>query len=283
MSASATLTSPRAAVAPATPDQRRAWRGSSVLTQIVVLTGRSLRNVVASRALVLIALLQPLVMLVLFSQVFGSIANTPTFPHGQTYIDYLMPAVLMMGSLAAALQTGTGLVDDMRNGMIARFRTLPIASVSVLLARSIADAVRQAAQLAIMLILAATVFGFAPGGGFFGVLAAWLMSIAVGWSLGWMFMAAGVWIRNAEVMQGVTSMLMFPLMFASSAYVPLASLPSWLRAVATVNPLTYSVNASRELALGQPVGYGVLAALGAAGLIGLTGGIVATRGFRRSA
>jgi ABC-2 type transport system permease protein len=127
------------------------------------------------------------------------------------------------------------------------------------------------------------VFGFAPGGGFFGVVAAWLMCIAVGWSLGWMFMAAGVWIRNAEVMQGVTSMVMFPLMFASSAYVPLGSLPVWLRAIATVNPLTYSVNASRDLALGLPVGYGVLSALGASALIGLSGAIVATRGFRRSA
>ncbi|MEU8633582.1 ABC transporter permease [Amycolatopsis sp. NPDC048633] len=282
MSAPTTLsTSDHSAVAG--PGGSGPWRGTSVPMQIIILTGRSLRAVVASRALVLLGLLQPLIMLILFSQVFASLAGTSSFPAGVSYIDYLMPAVLVMGSLSVALQSGVGLLDDMRNGVVARFRTLPIASASVLVARSLADVVRHALQLAIMLVLAATLFGFSPGGGFTGVLLAWLMCIAVGWSLSWMFMAIGVWISNVEVMQGVTSMVMFPLMFASSAYVPLSSLPAWLRAVATVNPLTYSVDASRNLALGNPVGIGGLAALGAAGLIGITGAIVATRGFRRSA
>lgn len=272
-----------ATLAQSTPAARRTWRGTSVVMQIVILTGRSLRNVVSSRALVLIGLMQPLMMLILFSQVFSTVANTPAFPRGVSYIDYLMPAVLVMGSLSVALQTGVGLVDDMRNGMIARFRTLPLASASVLIARSLADVVRQSVQMIIMLVLAAIFFDFSPAGGILGVTEAFLMCITVGWSLGWMFMAASVWIRNAEVMQGITSMVMFPLMFASSAYVPLQSLPGWLRVIAVVNPLTYSVNASRNLALGFPVGFGVIAALGVAGAIGVTGAVVATRGFRHSA
>src|SRR5437870_3203406 len=86
------------------------WRGTSVPMQILILTGRSLRAVVSSRALVLLGLLQPLIMLILFSQVFASLANTSSFPAGVSYIDYLMPAVLVMGSLSVALQSGVGLL-----------------------------------------------------------------------------------------------------------------------------------------------------------------------------
>ncbi len=262
--------------------QRQQWRGTNILMQIVILTSRSLSAVVTSRGLVLVGLMQPLVILVLFSQVFSSLAKTSAFPPGVTYIDYLLPAVLVMGVLSAALQTGTGLVEDLRNGVIARFRTLPVAAVSVLLARSFADMVRQAIQLAIMLSLAAAIFGFRPRGGFLGVGSAWLVCIGVGWSLSWAFMALGVWIRNAELMSAVTAMAMFPLMFASSAYVPLSALPTWLRAVAIVNPMTYAIDASRGLVLGFPVGTDVLAALGVSGVLGVTGAILATRGFRRS-
>jgi ABC-2 type transport system permease protein len=276
MSASAFAVTPRAA------DGRAQWNGTNVLMQTVILTGRSLSAIASSRGLVLVGLLQPLVILVLFSQVFASLANTAEFPHGVSYIDYLMPAVLVMGTLSAALQTGIGLVEDMRNGVIARFRTLPVSAGAVLVARSLADVVRQALQLALMLVLAATVFGFSPSGGFLGVIAAWLMCIAVGWALSWVFMAVGTWVRNAELMQAVTSMAMFPLMFASTAYVPARALPAWLRAVAMVNPLTYSVDASRNLALGLPVGTGVVAALGVSAGLGLAGAVIATRGFRRS-
>ncbi|HKN99789.1 MAG TPA: ABC transporter permease [Pseudonocardiaceae bacterium] len=259
----------------------RPWRGTNVATQIVVLTGRSLRAIVRDPRMVVFSLLQPLVMLVLFSQIFSSIARTPGFPAGVSYIDYLMPAILVNTAMGSAVQSGVGLVTDMKNGVLARFRSLPIRLGSVLVARSLSDVVRTGIQLVMMLVFAALLFGFAPAGGFVGVVAAWALGLVVGWGLGWIFIAAGAWLRNAEVMQMVGFLLMFPLMFASSAYVPISGLPGWLRAVAHVNPMTYAVNASRNLALSMPVGTGAIAALATSAGLAIIGSVLAVRGFRR--
>jgi ABC-2 type transport system permease protein len=257
------------------------WRGTNVATQILVLTTRSLRAIVRDPRMIVFSLLQPLVMLVLFSQIFASIAKTPGFPAGVSYINYLMPAILVNTAMGSAVQSGVGLVTDMKNGVLARFRSLPIRMGSVLVARSLSDVVRTGIQLILMLIFAALLFGFAPPGGMVGVAAAWALGLVVGWGLGWIFIAAGAWLRNAEVMQMVGFLLMFPLMFASSAYVPINSLPGWLRAVAHVNPMTYAVNASRDLALSLPVGTGVVAALATSAGIAIIGATLAVRGFRK--
>ncbi len=259
----------------------RPWRGTNVAAQIVILTGRSLRAIVRDPRMIIFSLLQPLVMLVLFSQIFASIARTPGFPTGVSYIDYLMPAILVNTAMGSAVQSGVGLVTDMKNGVLARFRSLPIRMGSVLVARSLSDVVRTGVQLIVMLIFAAVLFGFAPPGGFVGVVSAWALGLVVGWGLGWLFIAAGAWLRNAEVMQMVGFLLMFPLMFASSAYVPISGLPGWLQAVAHVNPMTYAVNASRDLALSLPVGAGVIWALATSGGLAVIGATLAVRGFRK--
>jgi ABC-2 type transport system permease protein len=259
----------------------RPWRGTNVATQIVVLTMRSLRAIVRDPRMIVFSLLQPLVMLVLFSQIFASIAHTPGFPTGVSYINYLMPAILVNTAMGSAVQSGVGLVNDMKNGVLARFRSLPIRMGSVLVARSLSDVVRTGVQLIMMLLFATVLFGFSPAGGMLGVTAAWALGLAVGWGLGWIFIAAGAWLRNAEIMQMVGFLLMFPLMFASSAYVPINGLPGWLQAVAHVNPMTYAINASRDLALDLPVGTGVLSALAASAGIAIVGATLAFRGFRK--
>lgn len=256
------------------------WRGTGFATQVLVLTQRSLRAVVNDPRMIVFSVLQPLVMLTLFSQIFSSIANTPGFPSGVAYIDFLMPAILVNTAMQSALQAGVGLVTDMKNGVLARFRSLPIRPGSVLVARSLSDLVRTAAQLALMLVFAMAIFGFAPAGGIPGVAGALALSLAVGWGLGWIFLAIAAWLRNAELMQTVGFLAMFPLMFASSAYVPVAGLPGWLQAVANVNPLTYAVDAARAMALAHPVS-GVGAALGISAVLAVIGWVFAVRGFRK--
>jgi ABC-2 type transport system permease protein len=263
------------------PTVTRSWRGTNVPMQILILTGRSLRAIVRDPRMIIFSLLQPLVMLLLFSQIFSSIAKTPGFPTGVSYIDFLMPAILVNTAMGSAVQSGVGLVTDMKNGVLARFRSLPIRLGSVLVARSLSDVVRTGVQLIMMLIFATVLFGFAPAGGLPGVAAAWALGLVVGWGLGWVFIAAGAWLRNAEVMQMVGFLLMFPLMFASSAYVPIKNLPGWLQTVAQVNPMTYAVNASRALSLNMPVGTGVLAALATSAGLAIIGGTLASWGFRR--
>lgn len=271
-----TLTAP-----PAEVDTTPRWHGTTFGAQVAILTGRSLRAIVRDPRMVVFNLLQPLVMLTLFSQIFSVVAQTPNFPDGVAYIDYLMPAILVTTALGAALQSGVGLITEMRDGVLARFRSLPIRLNSVLVARSLSDAIRTGVQLAIMLVVATALFGFSPAGGFTGVIEAWALGLAVGWGLGWLFMAVGAWLRNAELMQMVGFLLMFPLMFASTAYVPVESLPGWLQVVANVNPLSYAINAARDLALATPVGTGVLSALAATLVLAAAGAAAASKGFRR--
>jgi ABC-2 type transport system permease protein len=124
------------------------------------------------------------------------------------------------------------------------------------------------------------VFGFRPDGGVLGTLAALGLALVVGWALSWVFIAIAAWVRKAELMQTVGFLAMFPLMFASSAFVPVNGLPGWLQAVAKVNPLTYAVDAARSLALAHPV-TGVAGALVTSGAIAAIGAFFAVRGFRR--
>ncbi|MFL6123817.1 ABC transporter permease [Actinophytocola sp.] len=257
------------------------WRGTGLLNQISILTGRSLRALVNDPKLLVLSLLQPLIMLLLFSQVFGSMAGGAAFPAGVSYINYLMPAILVTSGVGAALQSGIGLVTDMKNGVLGRLRSLPVSNVSVLVARSLSDLVRTAVQLVVLLIAATVLFDFSPAGGVLGVVPAFLLALTVSWALSWIFLAVGAWVRNAESMQTVGFLAMFPLMFASSAFVPVDGLPVWLRVVATINPLTYAVDASRNLALDMPVGNGVIGALAASVGLLVVGVVAAVRGFRR--
>jgi ABC-2 type transport system permease protein len=256
------------------------WHGSSYPTQVLVLTGRSLRALLRTPALVCFSILQPLIMLTLFSQIFGSITSTANFPPGMSYINYLLPAILVNTAMQSSLASGIGLVQDMSNGVLARFRSLPIRPSTVLLARNLSDAVRTAFQLVLMIAFGVLVFGFRPDGGTLGTLAALGLALVVGWALSWVFIAIAAWVRKAELMQTVGFLAMFPLMFASSAFVPVSGLPGWLQAVAKVNPLTYAVDAARSLALAHPV-TGVAGALVTSGVIAAIGAFFAVRGFRR--
>ncbi|RZS31126.1 ABC-2 type transport system permease protein [Herbihabitans rhizosphaerae] len=257
-----------------------AWGGTSMVTQITVLTGRSLRALRDPRMLIM-SILQPLIMLTLFSQVFRSVAESPNFPKDLDYIDYLMPAILVTTGSQAAMWAGVGLANDLKNGALARFRTLPINMMSVLAARSLFDMVRNGLQLSILLIAATLLFGFGPAGGVLGVLAALALALVIGWGLAWVFLALAAWVRNLEVMQMIGMVAMFPLMFASSAFVTTDSLPGWLRVIAEINPLTYAIDASRGLALGDPSWSPVFGALITSGVIAAVGAVFAFRGVRK--
>jgi ABC-2 type transport system permease protein len=259
---------------------RRDWVGSSFPRQVWVLTGRSMQALKDSRLLVM-SLLQPLIMLTLFSQVFKGMAYAPGFPRGVDYIDYLMPAILVTTGSQAAMWAGAGLANDLKNGALARLRALPISMFSLLTARSVFDAVRNTIQLSTLLVGAVLLFGFDPSGGVAGTLAALGLALIVGWGLSWLFMALGIWVRNLEVMQMIGMVAVFPLMFASNAFAPLESLPGWLQAIAEVNPLSYAINGSRGLALGDPDLVPIIWAVVISGIIALLSAFVAGRGIRK--
>ncbi|MFC5286656.1 ABC transporter permease [Actinokineospora guangxiensis] len=276
------MTAIEAAPAATPPLSRPSWAPSSVLTQVAVLTGRSLRALYRDPRLVVLSLIQPLVLLILFGQVFSAIALVPGFPPGLDYIDFILPALLVTTGLTAGLQSGVAVTTELRNGLIPRFRSMPIRTGSVLAARSFADVLRSASELTAMAVLAALLFGFSPPGGVLGVVGALLVAAVLCWSLGWVFMWFASWLRSPEILQTVGSLATFPLMFASNAFVPVENLPGWLRAFATVNPLSYAISAARGLATGTADLAMLGAAVGSCLVIALIAIPCALRSFRRN-
>lgn len=259
------------------------WHGSSPAAQLLILTGRSVRAHLAHRRALFLSLLQPVFILLLFSEVFGSIVNRNHLPEGVAYLDYLLPALLVTTGIGPAIASGIGLVRDMDNGVVARLRTLPIQAPLLLFARSFADLLRTGVQLVMLLVVATLFLDTDPAGGPLGLIAALLLTCVVVWAMMWIFLALAAWLRSAEAMQSASYLVTFPLMFASSAFVPVERLPGWLQVLATVNPLTYAMDAARALTLDQPLGARVWSSLGASALVALVGATLAVRAFQRPA
>ncbi|MEV7532253.1 ABC transporter permease [Streptomyces hydrogenans] len=276
------MTTPTAVVGHAPAGRRTAplWTGSSLLTQVAVLTGRLLRSLRDPRMLV-VSVIQPLIMLALFSQMFRTLADSPYFPQGVRYIDYLLPAILVTSTAQATVWAGVALADDLREGLVGRLRTMPVDLLALLAARSLYAAVRNGLQLVVLVLVGVALFGYRPAGGLLGAFAALLVALIVSWGLSWVFLGLGARVRNPELLQTIGMVVIFPLAFVSSAFVPLAGLPAAARAVATANPLTQAVEAARGLSLGEPSAGWIVAVLLASALLAVGGGIWASYEVRR--
>jgi len=255
-------------------------QGGGLGMQVWVLTMRSLRGAFGDPRLVFFGLLQPVVLLLLFSQVFRSLVTLPSVAVYRSYVNYLMPATLINIAMTTAMSSGVGLMAEIYTGFVGRLRAMPISLFSVLLARTLADAIRLAAQLVVVAGAATVILHFRPN--LAGIIAAVGLSVVIGWGLGWVFVAIATWQRRAEVMQAVSFIVMFPLMFSSSAYMPVDSMPGWLRAVSKVNPLTYAIDAARAITFDTPAGTKLAAALGLAAATAAFGALVSARNFRRA-
>lgn len=118
------------------------WQGSSMITQISLLTGRSLRAWAGDPSAVALGILQPVVVLFLLTGVFSKVQITTALPPGITYFDFVLPSILVDNAVQTSLQSGVGLVDDLKNGIVARLRSVPIQPSSLLVARSLTCLVR---------------------------------------------------------------------------------------------------------------------------------------------
>jgi len=250
-------------------------------TEVAQLTGRNLRKIMREPTLVFFSLAMPVIMLSLFSQVFSSIAQTPAFPKGVSYIDYLLPAVLCTTVIQSATSSATAIATDLETGMVDRFRSMPIHAWTVLLARNTCDVLRGMVQGLIMLTLGLAVFGFRFHGTVLESVAVLLVVLPLSFAMNWLFIWIGVAVKKPEVTQIAGMLVIFPLMFASSAYVPVASLPGWLQAVAKVNPLSYAVDGARGYALGHPDPSAVLTSIVIAGVLAAVSVVGATATYRR--
>jgi ABC-2 type transport system permease protein len=249
------------------------WHGSSVRTQVTVLTRRAVLDYLSDPRTVVTGLVEPVIWLVLLTSLFSKFGRPPGFPPGVSYFDYVLPAVLVNTALQASQQTGAGLIEELRNGIVPRLRSLPVLPSSLLTARSITGLLCTAVQLLVMMTLAQLTHGNLSRGGLAGLIVTLGLTLLIGWSMGWVFLAVSAWVRRADTVQNLSFMVLFILMFASSAYVPVRDLPTVLRVIASGNPLTYAINATRAILLQIPGGTG---AIGPAILISLVIGAAGT-------
>jgi ABC transporter DrrB family efflux protein len=194
----------------------------------------------------------------LFTYVFGG-AISHSLPSGVSYIDYLLPGILIQSVTFRASQTAIGLADDLKLGVIDRFRSMPMARSAVLVGRTAADLLRNV-LIILLMIAVGYIIGFRFHGGVAQAIACVALVSAFGLALSWIFAFVALSVRSPEAAQSAGFVVLFPLVFASSVFVPVSSMPSWLRAFAKISPVTLSANASRSLSLD----HGIPSSLGGA-------------------
>jgi ABC-2 type transport system permease protein len=239
---------------------------------------RNLLTLVRLPSLLVFSTVQPILFVLMFRYVFGGAIQVP----GVDYVDFLMPGIFVQTVAFGATNTGVGLAEDLGKGIIERFRALPMARSAVLTGRTIADLVRNVFVVALMCAV-----GFLVGFGVSTNLIAFLAGVALlllfGFALSWLMAIVGLGVRNAESAQAATFPLIVPLVFASTAFVPLESMPGWLQVWAEHQPVSVTVNAVRALMLGGPTATPVLQSLAwSIGMVAVFAPL-AVRRYRRTA
>ena len=181
----------------------------------------------------------------LFVYVFGGAMSTPGF----RYVDFIVPGIFVQTVCFGAVTTGVGLAEDLNKGLIERFRSLPMARSAVLAGRTTADMFRNVFVVLLMTVVGVAV-GFRSNTGFFSFMGGVFLLLAFAYALSWGFAVLGLVARNAETAQAMAFPLLFPLTFASSAFVPVSSMPGWLQAFAAHQPVSVVVDACRHLMVG---------------------------------
>jgi ABC-2 type transport system permease protein len=184
----------------------------------------------------------PIMFTLLFTFVFGgALAGSPA-----EYLQFFLPGILVQTVVFNAVYSGMGLSTDLGKGLFDRFRSLPIWSLSPFAGLMVGDILRHLIAATIILTIG-LVLGYRPEAGFFGVLAAFAMLVAIGFGMGWVFIVLGLLIRTPTTVMTLGFTFLFPLVFASNIMVDPATMPDWLRAFVDVNPVSLMTTALRGL------------------------------------
>jgi ABC transporter DrrB family efflux protein len=213
---------------------------------------RNLLRIARTPLMLIVTAVQPALLLVLFRYVLGGAISIP----GGSYVDYVVPAVFVEAVLIGGMTTSIGLAEDLKSGIVDRFRSLPMARSAVLAGRTLADLSRSIFSLAVMVGLGLAVgFHFHAGAG--SIVAGLAIVIAFGYAFSWMYVAIGLATKDPETAQIAGILPFFVLMFASNAVVPVATMPAWLQGFARNQPLSVTVSATRALLEGGPAAHWV--------------------------
>jgi ABC-2 type transport system permease protein/oleandomycin transport system permease protein len=218
------------------------------VSDTIVLARRNLLRIPRQPDLLTAYTIQPIMFVLLFVYVFGGAIKTPGFD----YVDYLMPGIIVQTISFGGFVTALGLSEDVKKGLIDRFRSLPMSRAAVLTARTTSDIALNCLSLAVLLAV-----GFIAGFNFqhtdaFQVLAGIVLLLALGYAFSWIFALVGLLSSSPETANSLGFIFIFPLVFASSVYVPVSTMPDGLRQFAQANPFTTLTDAVRSLWLGTP-------------------------------
>jgi len=245
--------------------RREGGRLLNAISDGLVLTKRNLFTYVRKPDLLVFSTIQPVMFVLLFVYVFGG-AIEPNLPRTVPYVDFLMPGIFVQTAIFSALQTGVGLAEDLQKGLVDRFRSLPMARSAVLAGRTTADTFAILFQVLLMLAVAWLV-GFRFHEGIMEALLAFVGAMSVGYAFTWIAAFTGLSLKSVEAVQAASFTIVFPFVFASSAFVPSETFPHWLQLWANVNPVSIWVDTFRVLTLGElytqnPDSFGHVAGLG---------------------
>ncbi|HET8575145.1 MAG TPA: ABC transporter permease [Candidatus Paceibacterota bacterium] len=214
-------------------------------SDIFLMTRRNLLHHVRIPQLLVLSLVQPIIFLLLFLFVFGGAVKTP----GMSYVNFIVPALFVQTMIFGSIQTGVGVAEDLSRGIMDRFRSLPMTRGAMLAGRAMADLLRN-----IFVVFLVGIVGYGMGfrftegyGNAFGALA---LTILFGFAFSWIAVSIGLLARNSEAAQAAGVILIFPLFFASSALVPVETMPKYLRWVAEYSPVTTTIDSLRILLSG---------------------------------
>jgi ABC-2 type transport system permease protein len=228
-------------------------QGASYLVASSQVAGRTLKKFVRSPALIVAGTAQGVLFLLIFRYVFGgAIAHTGSLD----YVDFLVPGFVVTGVLFQGMSAASGVADDQEGGLFDRLRSLPIRLLSIITGRVGADSALVAWGVVVMTAVGFAV-GFRLGGSVGDALVAFGLTILYGFAFVWMFIFMGLAAGSPQAAQSL-SFLVFPLSFVSSAYVPVATMPGWMQAFATNQPMTQMINTVRLLT-GGPAAQQLLA------------------------
>jgi ABC-2 type transport system permease protein len=256
---------------------------ASLATSTLGIARRGLLKYLRTPQLVVLGTIQGGLFLLIFRYVFGGAIGAG----GLDYVDFLVPGFITTGILFVGMGAATGVAEDLQQGLVDRLRSLPIPRSAVLAGRALADTATQVWGLAITAAIGFAV-GFRLHGSLTDALAAFGLLVAFGFAFEWLFITLGLLAGTPQAAQGL-ALLVFPLTFVSSAYVPVASMPGWLQAFASHQPITVMVDAVRALTqgaaaeamLGHSAGfYVVRSLLWAAGIVAVFAPLAVAR-YRR--
>ncbi len=251
----------------------------TAIAQSYFMTRRHVHVLLRQPWFLAITLIQPVIWLVLFGALFQSVVTIPGFVGSESYLDYLTPGIVVMTALFASGWSGMGVIEDLDRGIMDRFLAAPVHRSSLIIGRTAYEAVSLAIQALIIGGLA-WLLGARFEGGLIGFAVLVLAALLLAAAFGSLSDAMALLLRQRESVIGVNTMLVLPLMFLSTAFMPLDLLPDWIAAVARFNPVNWAVEAGREALLASPDWSFVLPRLGGLLLVAMLFVTFATRAFR---